>query len=101
MKTDEIATRLLQRLSLAQEERGLRPDFTADGEPGWVAYERQVMVEATNEERERAGLPPVPPEQVRAVERQAEGHSDYSRKFALGCAFLVVGEAHREAGHGQ
>ncbi len=71
-------------LSEAQAVRHKRPDL------GWIAYERGVMFAAVQEERAKLGKAPVPLTEIERVERLACGHSDYTRKFALGCAELVL-----------
>lgn len=64
-----------------------------DGHPecAWVRFERDVLHEVVNRERARRGLDPAPLEDVLYWERQANGHSDYARKFAFGCAQLAMG----------
>lgn len=57
----------------------------------WVIYERQAMQACVNTERRSTGLPLVTLEDVERVESMAEGHSDYSSKFALYCAELALG----------
>lgn len=95
----ELAGRLRNVLLAAIQERHLRGNRVlgdqrcADGaELGWVVYERGQMLAAVNAEREARNLPPVPLEEVRRVERRAEGHSDYVAQFAWGCAGLVLEE---------
>lgn len=79
-------------LARAQDERPNRQQFTQDGELEWVAYERNVMVDRVNLLRSRRALPPVDSATVRRKESLAEGHIDYSQKFAIGCADLVFQE---------
>lgn len=78
-------------LTRAQAERHLREDLV-DGELGWIRYERETMHNAVNQARTDRFLPPVPIEAVERVEQQATGHSDYTKKFALYCAELVLKE---------
>jgi hypothetical protein len=81
----------------AAEERVHRPEFidSPDGpEMAWVIYERTQMLNAVNAERAARDLPPVPAEDVIRAERQACGHCDYVKKYAIGCADLVVGARH-------
>lgn len=73
----------LAGLSAAQKWRSSRVD--------WVLYERQTMRNLVNVERTAMGLPVVTLADVERVETQAEGHSDYSSKFALYCAELALG----------
>jgi len=49
------------------------------------------MRDAVNKERLDQGLALVTIESVERVETMAEGHSDYSSKFALYCAELALG----------
>jgi hypothetical protein len=82
-------------LTRAQEERHLRPDLvTVDGQPEceWAMYERNVMHAETNRLRATENLPPVPLAAIVAVEQQAVGHSDYTAKYASGCAELILKE---------
>lgn len=58
---------------------------------GWIAAERQVMLDATNAWRAKLGAPTVVESDIRRVEQWACGHSDYSSKFALYCAELALG----------
>jgi hypothetical protein len=80
-------------LAREQELRGLRPQLV-DGPDGpeclWATYERNRMHEKVNDLRADLGLPALPLEDILRVERQALGHSDYSRKFAFYCAELAV-----------
>lgn len=87
-------------LTRAQAERSKRPDMVEDpANPGWrefawIQFERNTMFQTVNEHRSSAGLPPVTLKQIRHVESQASGHSDYSSKFALYCTELALGEDH-------
>jgi hypothetical protein len=81
-------------LLIAAGERSQRHEVV-DGPDGpelaWMVYERSQMLDAVNAERATRSLPPVPVEDVIWAEQQACGHSDYVKKFAIGCADLVVG----------
>lgn len=93
MSTLKAATDCLRAtLARAQEERDQRPDLV-DGPDGpeceWAVFERARMHETVNEIRADRGLPALPVEDIVRVERQAVGHSDYSRKFAFYCAELA------------
>lgn len=55
----------------------------------WVIYEREVMLKAVNTERARLKRKPITIINIKRVEQQAFGYSDYSSKFALYCAELV------------
>lgn len=85
---------LLDTLRAAQKDRHHRSDFVTDldGTPelGWVLYERACMLEAVNELRAKADANPVALEALMAAETSACGHSDYTSKFAIRCADLVV-----------
>ena len=86
---------LREALAVAQEQRAQRPD-PVDGPHGpecaWAVYEREVMLDAVN--RLRAGIDPGLPlvamAEVERADQSAAGHVDYSRKFAWGCAELVL-----------
>ncbi|MFJ4902902.1 hypothetical protein [Streptomyces sp. NPDC088727] len=82
-------------LERAAEERELRPELVPgpDGpECQWVAYERTKMLMAVNASRSERGLKEVTEKAVIKVERLAVGHSDYTLKYAIGCADLVAEE---------
>lgn len=66
------------------------PEWVPHAEPGWVLFERQVMVDAVNRVRRNAGLPESSRADVERAERQAVGHSDYTAKFALYCTELAL-----------
>ncbi|NEA52414.1 hypothetical protein [Streptomyces sp. SID10815] len=87
-----LADRLQRVLARAQEERTER-DELVDGPDGtecaWAAHERDQMWKAVNALRADDGRPSIPLDDIVQVERQAAGHSDYSRKFALYCAELA------------
>lgn len=80
-----LRDRLLAVLEKAQKQRPQRRE--ADG---WIAYERAEMLLAVNRERGSRGMPQLTNSDVETAERGALGHSDYSRKFALYCADLVL-----------
>jgi hypothetical protein len=79
---------LLEVLGKAQKERPHRRE--ADG---WIIYERDQLLRAVNRERSRRGKPPVESARLESVERRAVGHSDYSSKYALYSAELVLEDA--------
>ena len=72
-------------LAEAQKQRPQRNKMVG-GELEWIVYERQVMFKAANSWRK------VSMEQIMKAERSACGHSDYSHKFALYCAEIVLEE---------
>ena len=63
-----------------------------DNELGWIIYEREVMFNLTNKEREKRGLNPITMQNIKSCENSACGHVDYTSKFSLSCAELAVGE---------
>jgi uncharacterized protein YkuJ len=91
-----VMERLQAVFEQAAKDRDKRPDFvTKDGrtEPAWVAYEREMMHEAVTKERAKLGKGPIALKKIERVERMALGHVDYSAKFSLYCAELVLNQA--------
>lgn len=90
-------TRLLNAAAQRRERDEWVPSdfdpFGGGSEPGWLAYERRVMLVGVNAARERMGKPPIGAELVARVERHAGGHCDYVDKFALYCAELTMDRA--------
>jgi hypothetical protein len=82
---------LLHVLAEQQQYRPIRTGLI-DGELSWIVAERLVMFATVNRLRSNYGLPPIQLSSVQRAERQAVGHSDYSKKFALYCAELVLKE---------
>lgn len=81
-------------LAEAATHRREREDIveTPDGpELGWVVHEREQMLAVVNAERASRGLPPAGMDSVALAERQAAGHSDYAKKFALYCSEVAFG----------
>lgn len=72
----------------AQQDRDLLPVLDRDT-PYWNTYEKMIMWKAVNQARREKDLPYVPHADIEAVEQQASGHFDYTKKFALYCAELV------------
>lgn len=89
---------LLIVLKNAINERNQRSEVVPDPnrlgfkELGWVLFERETMFTAVNKERSSRGLNAVDMKEFLRVEQLAVGHCDYSRKLALYCAELAVGE---------
>jgi hypothetical protein len=79
-----LRDRMLETLSGAQEQRS-----TCQGTE-WVVIEREAMYQAVNRERFARGKDPITMQEITSVETMASGHSDYSRKFALYCAELIL-----------
>lgn len=93
MWTDYLMAALVEAQKKRQDPHFQQWMKTPEGdhEFAWVLYERAQMLHDVNKARVGIGRDPVSVDAVRAVERQAEGHSDYTRKFALGCADLILG----------
>lgn len=92
---------LKEDLMVATTMRDQRQETVSgpDGdEPGWVRFERELMVELMNRHLAEAGLPPTDEAAALVVERGAMGHIDYVAKYALGCAEIVVGQRSAETG---
>ena len=83
LRLPALRDRFLALLSEAQCSRNEHPD--------WVLRERRLMRDLVNIERLCEHLPALPITAVERVETMAEGHSDYSSKFALYCAELALG----------
>jgi hypothetical protein len=66
------------------------PPWPGRAELEWVIYERSQMLAAVNSERLARGLPVVAEVAIKRAEQMAQGHSDYSSKFALYCTELVI-----------
>lgn len=81
----EIRDSLLAELGEQQRRRKDYPNCT------WIDAEIDFMHYAVNRRRSERGLPDVDRAAIVRVERWACGHSDYSSKFALNCAELVLG----------
>jgi len=79
-------------LAMATIHRNSRPDEVPDLDgtmvPAWARHERQILVEAVNDERKKHGKPPVTEADVRRGERV--GDPKYGAKLAEFCAALVV-----------
>jgi hypothetical protein len=91
---EALRDRFRSALINASTERSQRPDLV-DGDDGvpeleWVRYERQVMWAEVNRCRAELNLPLADLAEIRRVEQQAEGHSDYVAKFAWGCVELAT-----------
>lgn len=92
-----LRDRFLRVLVDAAPARRQRDEFVTLGdgrhELGWVLHERELMVAAVNSARAERGADVIDRGLVERVERQAEGHTDYAEKFALGCAELVLDQS--------
>jgi hypothetical protein len=79
-----LRDQILAGLSAKQKERRKAVDIE------WVENERNFMFEQVNHYRQLAGKPPLTMDKIVRVETMAMGHCDYSSKFALYCAELVL-----------
>lgn len=59
----------------------------------WIERERKVMFDEVNLQRSKRNKSPVSLPEVVKVETMACGHIDYSSKFALYCAELVLDDS--------
>lgn len=78
--------RIKAALVAAQAARRERNDMveTPNGtELGWIVFERETVWRAVNDERARLGRGPVSLTDLARAESMANGHSDYTKKFAL------------------
>ena len=76
-------------LASEMAKRPQRQAFVNDV-PEWVVIERAAMLAAVQAARRARGAAEVAPESVRRAESSAEGHFDYVKKWAIGCADLVL-----------
>jgi hypothetical protein len=81
----ETRDMLLAELDKQQRHRSDYPNCT------WIDAEINFMHQAVNRRRSARGLPDVDRAAIVRVEQWACGHNDYSSKFALYCAELVLG----------
>ncbi len=56
----------------------------------WIDRERKVMFDEVNNQRALRNKSPMNLADIIKIETAASGHSDYSSKFALYCAELVL-----------
>ena len=84
MKHRDLYKKFLEELKVVQNQRRGVPSEV------WVPREREFMLNLINTARSEEGRPPVAIEDVERVETFAMGHVDYTSKFALYCAELVV-----------
>lgn len=95
-RVPDTVPELAEALAEAQEQRDQRRSVDGQLPPGWVAHERAVMFDATTALLVRHELPidaQEVAEAVRRAEDRASGHSDYTRKWAIGCAEYIAGLA--------
>ena len=81
-------------LTWVQKDREFLPmEFAGtDVNPYWNTYEILVMQREVNSTRKTNNMPLVNYSDVRQLELQASGHVDYTKKFALYCAELAMGQ---------
>lgn len=96
----DVLPELRDALAAAQTHRHERAATTSKGEPEWVVYEREVMVDATTALLIRHALP-INARDIRTAvehaEQRANGHYDYTTQWALGCAEYITGLATAKA----
>ena len=85
-----IRDRLQQQLEEAQKLREEKSQWIHN-ELEWVTHERNVMYTAVNQQRINLGLSVITMGELKRAESSAEGHTDYTPKFSLYCAWLAVG----------
>lgn len=81
-RVPDLQKQLLAILSKAQEQRVIRRD--------WIAFEQQTMLDAVNRMRAERGRETITLTALLKKESLAVGHIDYSSKFALYCAEMVM-----------
>jgi len=70
-------------------EQKLRDERSKEDPLGWIKAELETMWEEVNSQRESLGKETISLAEVQRVEQLAEGHFDYTPKFALYCTELV------------
>lgn len=93
----KVRGHLYNALVAAQKERGKRGDLvdTPTGpQCGWMLHERAVMLAEVNRQRVGGGSLPVDDAVLVRAEQQAEGHVDYTAKYALYCAEIALDLEH-------
>lgn len=92
------AEKLRAHLAILHEQRDERPDcvtklpsWSQPHECGmeWWVYEIEEMTKEVNLFRRELGKEDLTPADIYRVEKEAEGHADYARKFAFYCAELI------------
>lgn len=90
IKKIELRDHLLEVLSKAQKKYRAECEGTE-----WIEQERNAMFEEVNRQRAVREQPPVLLKDLMKLETMACGHVDYSSKFALYCAELVLDDPMR------
>lgn len=83
----QVRDHLLDILSAAQTKFRKKYPDTAD----WIAKEHEVMLNEVNRMLADRGRSTITLTDLRAAEQLAVGHTDYSSKFSLYCAEIVLG----------
>lgn len=89
----DLIPELRETLDEAQKGRSARSGVSPTGEPEWITHERAMMLDATIALLIRHQLPIDADGTAKAVtqaEENASGHSDYTQKWALGCAEYIA-----------
>ena len=89
----EARDEIMKRLTVQQKRRSkFTEDVTKDGEThiGWVFAERDCVLTAVNKLRAALGKEPVSAKDIRRIDNMAAGHSDYTSKFCLYAAEMVM-----------
>jgi len=81
---------LEEQCKLRKERKGYAHDENGKSELEWITREREFMLQQVNIERARLFKPAKMMADIRRVEIMAQGHIDYTRKFAIYCAELVL-----------
>ena len=81
---------LEEQAKLRKERGGFGHDETGKPELEWITKEREFMLQQVNIERAGLHKNKKSMADIRRVETMAMGHSDYTRKFAIYCAELVL-----------
>lgn len=81
---------LEEQCKLRRERNRMVHNHAGKPEPEWIVREREFMHQQVNIERATLHKTAVPITDIERVESMACGHSDYTRKFAIYCAELVL-----------
>lgn len=97
MRTIDALNKIMAVLIEAQKHRKTKTECVpneADGRssPEWVLFDRRAVLAEVNAIRAERGKQPIDERTLlRKAEWQAEGHSDYTSKYALYAAELALG----------
>jgi hypothetical protein len=87
---DDFFRGLEEQCKLRKERGKFGHDENGKPEVEWITKEREFMLQQVNIERAGLHKPAKTMADIRRVETMAMGHSDYTRKFAIYCAELVL-----------